>query len=88
MNKNLLKIVMVGVIAGFCISAKETQEIAMSRCSKDNGKKNECSSKPSEQKKVAKAKKAKTEEYKPKASVSTDLPVKQKSAARKLIDGE
>lgn len=42
MNKNILKIALIGLVAGFCISAKDvsanrSKETAMSRCSKSNG---------------------------------------------------
>lgn len=44
MNKNILKIVLIGVAAGFCISAKATpekrsQEKTVAQCDKNNCKK-------------------------------------------------
>lgn len=44
MKKNLIAIALIGIAAGLCLSAKtypakKNSEIAMTKCSKDNGKK-------------------------------------------------
>ncbi len=45
--KNILKIALIGLVAGFCISAKDVsynknKETAMSRCSKNTSKGKKC----------------------------------------------
>jgi hypothetical protein len=53
MNKEMIKLALVGLAAGFCLSAQEVsfdgKEIAMSKCSKDDGsmpaKKSSCNGK-------------------------------------------
>lgn len=100
MNKDLLKIALIGLAAGFCISAKavpakKNQEVAMSKCTKENGKKKKCGSSCSEDNSGCNAKGTgcntssrcnnyKTEEFKPNPR---EIAAKRKSAAQKVMEG-
>lgn len=104
MNKDLLKIALIGLVAGFCISAKEvpakkSQETAMSKCTKENGKKKKCRGSCSDDKGCGSGggssygttnrydgirNNYSTEEYSPKAN---EIAAKRKSAAQKVMEG-
>jgi hypothetical protein len=99
MNKDLLKIALIGLAAGFCISAKavpakKNQEVAMSKCTKENGKKNKCKGSCNDDNGYndkgtgcntsSKCNNYKTEEFKPNPR---DIAAKRKSAAQKVMEG-
>jgi hypothetical protein len=105
MNKDLLKIALIGLAAGFCISAKDVpakrnQEVAMSKCTKENGskekcKKKKCGSSCSNENNgcnargtgcntSARCNNYSTEDFQPNPK---EIAAKRKSAAQKVMEG-
>lgn len=96
MKKNLIKIALIGIAAGICLSAKaapakKSQEIAMAKCTKENGKKkceSSCSCKNGDAgcngKTSAGRNNYMKEKFKPKKG---EIAGKRKSAAQKVMEG-
>lgn len=84
MNKNLIHFVIVGVIAGFCVSAKaapsnqDNREIAMAKCTRDDSQKKNGNGKCSED----------NNSQGDQSNASSQVKGKRKSAAQKVLYGK
>lgn len=96
MKKNLIKIALIGIAAGFCLSAKaapakKNQEVAMTKCSKENGKKkcdSSCASKNGDAGCNGKTSAGRNNYYQGKLKPKTgEIAGKRKSAAQKVMEG-
>ena len=86
MNKNRIKLALIGLAAGMCISAKATpekkgKEVAFQKCTKEKDRRyDDC-----EESSNAELRNGyRNEKYKPKAS---EFAGKRKSAAQKVMEG-
>jgi hypothetical protein len=98
MNKDLIKLALIGVAAGFCLSAKEApstknnKEIAMSKCTKDNGQKKNghgngsCSSCGSDEGDSSCSSNCSNQGDQ--SDASTQMKGKRRSAAQKVLQGK
>lgn len=95
MNKNLIKLALIGLAAGMCVSAKaapkqKNQEVAFSKCSKEESNRKcdqSCGAKPDKgcgSSTSAGRNNYSGEKYVPK---KTDIAGKRKSAAQKVMEG-
>lgn len=96
MKKDLIKVALIGLAAGFCVSAKaapakKSQEVAMVKCTKENGKKkcdSSCGNKDGDcgcnGNTSAGRNGYSLESYQPK---KTEIAGKRKSAAQKAMEG-
>ncbi len=94
MKNNVVKIALIGLAAGLCMSAKsapvqKTQEVAMTKCSKDSNEKKDCDGDQAcnSQSSFFNSTRNGYREDIP-APKKTNLSEKRKSAAQKLKEGQ
>ena len=101
MNKDLVRLAMIGLAAGFCLSAqasptKDKRELAMAKCTKDNSKNGDsCDDSSSCGGKSNCNSCNSSSSYNPGAgaksnesTAATEVKHKRKSAARKVLEGQ
>jgi hypothetical protein len=97
MKKNLVKLAMIGLAAGLCVSAKaapakKTQEVAMAKCSKDKNGKRKCDTSCNNRERDCGCSNTTSagrngytlDSFEPE---NTDIAARRKSAAQKVLEG-
>ena len=100
MNKDLVRLAMIGLAAGFCCSAdaspsKNNREIAMTKCTKDTSRQDgscggdsSCSSKSNCNSNSSSTYNPNSGLQSDESTATTEVKHKRKSAAQKVIEGE